>query len=94
MTRRRPKIRYLAVLAVLVWATYYYWHVQHQQLMELTAKADTLQAQLATATRQHNTLVNESQEFRNKTYLERYATQHFNLILPNQVTFTLQGKTP
>lgn len=94
MTRRGPKVRYFAVLAVLVWATYYYWHVQHQQLMMLTAKAHALQTQLATATKQHTTLVDESKEFQNKVYLERYATEHFNLILPNQVTFTLQGKTP
>lgn len=94
MSRRRPgviRIRYLAVLAVSLWAMYFYWHVQHHQLALLSDKSNSLQAQLVTEQKQHQKLQNMVNEFQNSAYIERYAAEHFNLILPNQVSFTVQS---
>lgn len=88
--RARVKIRYLAVLAVLVWAMYFYWHVQRTQLMALSDKENLLKAELAASQKQHSNLVNLSREFQDPAYIQRYAAEHFNLILPNQVAFTVQ----
>jgi hypothetical protein len=89
--RARVKLRYVAVLAVFVWAIYYYWHVQHRELVALSVKSSQLQAQLVAAQSEHAHLQSLADEFQNKVYIERYATQHFNLILPNQVAFTVQN---
>lgn len=92
MRQRGPriKIRYIAVLVMMVWAIYFYWNVQHRQLVALTDKANALKVQLAASQKEHSRLVNMANEFQNPTYIQRYAAEHFNLILPNQVAFTVQ----
>lgn len=86
----RLRLRYFAVLMVLVWAGYFYIHVQHRQLAELSAKEMSLQSQLAASQRAHAKLVSMARQFQDPTFIQRYAAEHFNLILPNQVAFTVK----
>jgi cell division protein FtsB len=90
---RRPKwfkLRYIALLVVCGWATYYYWHVQYPQLKMLSAKQAQLQQSLDAATKQHAALVQQSTQLQDDSYIAQYASQHYNLILPGQIAFDVK----
>jgi cell division protein FtsB len=84
------KLRYLAVFAVCGWALYHYWHVQQPQLATLNAKQNTLTQQMAAMEKQRDELTKQAQQLQNKDYIARYASQHYNLILPGQVSFDVK----
>jgi len=77
----------LLVGAVLGWAVFYYWHTQYPQLSKLQNQENQLQQQVVTMQKQHDELVRQIQEFQNNAYVARYASEHFNLVLPGQVPF-------
>jgi len=84
------KLRYLLVGGVLGWAAFYYWHTQYPQLSKLQDQQNHLELQVATMQKQHDELVRQIQEFQNDAYVARYASEHFNLVLPGQVPFDVQ----
>jgi cell division protein FtsB len=84
------KLRYIAVLVVWIWAAYYYWHTQYPQLQALSAKQAELEKQLAAASKQHADLLKQSQQLQDDAYIARYASDHFNLVLPGQVAFNVK----
>ncbi|CAM3963108.1 FtsB family cell division protein [Alicyclobacillus pomorum] len=90
--RRRKwfRLRYIALLAVCGWATYYYWHVQYPQLKMLSMKQAQLQQSLNAAAKQHAELVKQSNQLQDDSYIARYASEHYNLILPGQVAFDVK----
>jgi cell division protein FtsB len=90
---KRPwmRLRYIAVIVVCGWAFYHYLHVQQPQLAQLNAKQTQLQGQLSTLQKQRDQLTKESQQLQNNTFIARYASQHYNLILPGQVAFDVKN---
>jgi cell division protein FtsB len=84
------KLRYVAVLAVWIWAAYHYWHTQYPQLQALSAKQADLEKQLAEASKQHDELLKQSQQLQDDAYIARYAADHYNLVLPGQVAFNVK----
>ncbi|WP_051663166.1 FtsB family cell division protein [Alicyclobacillus macrosporangiidus] len=91
---RRFKLRYLMLATVCVWAAYHYWHVQRPQLTQLSAKQAQLEQQLAALQKQHDSLAQEAQQLQDDRYIARYASDHYNLVLPGQVPFDVQAKRP
>jgi cell division protein FtsB len=87
--RSRFKLRYLGVALVAGWAAYEFWHVQAPQLADLNQQHAQLQSQLSELERQQNTLNNQVHELQSDAYIAKYATSHYNLILPGQVPFDL-----
>ncbi|MCL6517376.1 septum formation initiator family protein [Alicyclobacillus sp.] len=90
----RFKLRYLLLAAVCTWAGYHYWHVQRPQLEQLSSKQAKLESQLAALQKQHDQLVQQAQQLQDDRYIARYASDHYNLVLPGQVPFDIQGNTP
>lgn len=88
--RRFPKLRYVAVFIVCGWALYHYWHVQHPQLAQLQRQQQQLQTEVATMQQRHVALQREITEFHDNSFIARYASQHFGLYLPGQVSFTVR----
>lgn len=84
------KLRYVLTLGVLGWAGFYYWHTQYPELSRLQHQQQQLQSQVATMNQKHDELFRQVQEFQTNTYIARYASQHFNLVLPGQVPFNVQ----
>jgi cell division protein FtsB len=84
------KLRYIAVLLVWGWAGYYYWHTQYPQLHALSAKQAELEQKLQAASKQHAELLKQSQQLQDDAYIARYASEHYNLILPGQVAFNVK----
>lgn len=90
---RRPKwlkLRYITVLCVCVWAVYFYWHTQYPQLQQLSAKQANLQQELSAANKQQTDLIQKSKQLQDDHYIARYASEHYNLILPGQVAFDMK----
>lgn len=87
--RRKIRLRYVALILVCGWALYYYWHVQYPQLRMLQQKQAQLQQTLDAANRQHAELVEQSKQLQNDQYIAKYASEHYNLILPGQVAFNV-----
>ncbi|QQE79417.1 septum formation initiator family protein [Alicyclobacillus sp. SO9] len=87
---RRFKLRYIAVLALCGWAFYHYWTVQRVQLQQLQTKQHHLQSQLTELKQKHTQLQTQKKQLNSKSYIVRYASAHYHLILPGQVPFDLQ----
>ncbi|MCL6637357.1 MAG: septum formation initiator family protein [Alicyclobacillus sp.] len=87
---RRIKLRYVLLVAVLVWAGYYEWRVEQPQLTQLQVKQQSLQSQLADLQKQHTELTRQAQQLQDDAYIARYASEHYNLSLPGQVTFEVK----
>jgi cell division protein FtsB len=83
------KLRYLGLAFVVLWAAYEFWHVQAPELAHLNQQNAQLQNQLSTLQHQQTTLNKQVQELQSDTYIAKYATNHYNLILPGQVPFDL-----
>lgn len=83
------RLRYVAVLAVVIWGAYQYFHVQRVEYQALRSKEEALQAQLQAMQEQQTDLEQQAQELQNDDYIARYASQHFNLVMPGQVSFVV-----
>ncbi|WP_206831472.1 FtsB family cell division protein [Alicyclobacillus fructus] len=90
--RRFPvRIRYVAALAICAWAFFYYWHAERPQLRQLAAQNAKLERQLGALQAEQRTLQTQKQQLNNPAYIEKYATEHQNLVMPNTVPFDLQS---
>lgn len=87
--RRFVRLRYVLVVGVVVWAGHHYLYHQLPQLGQLQAQQTKLTQQLASLRQQHQTLQNQEQEFKNPAYIAKYAAEHYGVVLPNQIPFTL-----
>jgi len=89
-TRRFPfKLRYLTVLVLCGIAAYHYWTVQKVELTELNQEQQHLQTQVINLKAQRSELAKEQKQLNDKAYIERYASEHYHLILPGQVAFNI-----
>lgn len=88
-SQRKPviRIRYLLVLAVVVWAGFHYWTQQRPQAEELQTKQQNLTKQLAMLKQQHQQLQVQSKQLQDKSFIMGYAARQYNLVLPGQVSF-------
>lgn len=88
--RRFPvKLRYVAVAVLLSIAAYHYFTVQRVQLAQLNQKQEKLHTELVQLQAQHSKLSKEQQQLNDKSYIARYAAEHYHLILPGQIPFDL-----
>ncbi|MDI9260792.1 FtsB family cell division protein [Alicyclobacillus sendaiensis] len=85
------RIRYVAALAICAWAFFYFWHAERPQLRQLAAENAKLERQLTSLQAQERALQTEKQQLNNPAYIEKYATEHQNLVMPNTVPFDLQS---
>jgi cell division protein FtsB len=53
-------------------------------------KQAQLQQSLNAAAKQHAELVKQSNQLQDDSYIARYASEHYNLILPGQVAFDVK----
>jgi cell division protein FtsB len=83
------KLRYLAPVVIGGWAAYYYLHTLHPQLLALQQQHQALTQQLTTLRRQHDQLAQEARNLQSDAYVAKYASEHFNLVLPGQVPFVV-----
>lgn len=83
------KVRYLVVLAILVYAAIYLWHSEVPQLQALEQQQHTLSTQLAALQQQQTNLKRQVAEYHNKSFLEAYASRHLHLVLPGEKLFTV-----
>lgn len=81
------KLRYVVLLIVLAWAGYHYWSVQRPELLSLESQQSALKSQIATLQQKHTLLTHQVSELNSNRFIENYAANHFNLILPGQVPF-------
>lgn len=86
------KIRYLAVLVVLVWAGIRFWHVEMPQVTQLAQQKHQLESQLKNLQTQQSKLQVQVAEFKNNSFLAAYAGQHYQMVAPGQVMFTVSSK--
>jgi|SRR5579875_929236 len=84
------RVRYLAMIVICGWAAVYFLHAERPQLKQLQAQNVELQNQLHRIQTQQQTLQKEKQQLNDPSYIEKYATEHQNLVMPNQVPFDLQ----
>lgn|GEM_PF-3046092 len=88
--RRFPiKLRYVAVIVLCSIAAYHYWAVQRVQLQQLDQQQSRLQTQISSLQQQNTALTKEQKQLNDDTYIARYASEHYHLILPGQVAFNL-----
>ncbi|WP_067850121.1 FtsB family cell division protein [Alicyclobacillus mali (ex Roth et al. 2021)] len=85
------RIRYVAALVICAWAFFYFWHAERPQLRQLAAENAKLERQLTSLQAEQRTLQTQKQQLNNPAYIEKYATEHQNLVMPNTVPFDLQS---
>lgn len=92
LRRRNPllRLRFAALVIICGWAAVYFLHVERPQLAKLQIQNQKLQTQLIQLKTQQKNLQKEKQQLNNPSYIEKYATEHQNLVMPNQVPFDLQ----
>src|SRR5579875_3394926 len=83
------KLRYVILALICGWALYEYRYVQAPQLTTLRTQHEQLQSQLSSLQQQQSALKSQIQELQSNAFIEKYATEHYNLILPGQVPFDL-----
>ncbi len=83
------KLRYVALVIVIGWVAYEFFHVQAPELNRLRKQNAQLQSQLSDLEKQKSDLQNQIQNLQSDKYIEKYATTHFGLILPGQVPFDM-----
>jgi cell division protein FtsB len=83
------RLRYVAVLIVVIWGAYQYFHVQRAEYQALKSREAALQAQLQAMQEKQKDLEQQAQELQSDDYIARYASQHFNLVMPGQVSFVV-----
>lgn len=86
------KLRYVGLVIVIGWVAYEFFHVQAPELNRLSQQNAQLQNQLSTLQKQKGELQSQIQNLQSDKYVEKYATSHFGLILPGQVSFDM-GQT-
>jgi cell division protein FtsB len=93
--KRHPllRIRYAALILICGWAVFYYLHTERPQLLKLQAQHQQLQSQLSQLKSQQQTLAQEKQQLNSKSYIEKYAADHYGRSMPNQVPFDLQNSS-
>lgn len=84
------RLRYLAVIVICAWAAYDYMHVERPQIIELQVQHKQLESQLTSLKNQQQSLQKEKQQLNSKSFIEKYATEHNDLVMPNQIPFNLQ----
>ena len=87
--RKFLKLRYLLLMAVLIWAIYEYLVVLHPELVRLQAKSVSLQTKMTQLTNEHASLNRQIANLNNRAYIDKYATEHYNLTAPGQVSFEM-----
>ncbi|MBX5437520.1 MAG: septum formation initiator family protein [Alicyclobacillaceae bacterium] len=87
---RRFKWRYVFLALVCAWACYHYTHVQRPQLQALRTQEQQLEQRLRAATREQAKLRQQVEEFQNDQFIARYASEHYNLIGPGEVSFSVE----
>lgn len=93
MGKRRPpllRLRFLALIVICSWAAYDYLHSERPQLSSLQTQHRQLESKLSKLQTQQQSLQKEKQQLNTKAYIEKYATEHTNLVMPNQLPFDLQ----
>jgi len=81
------RLRYILLAIVCGWVAFHYWTVQRPDLAALNAKHQQLQTQMASLTAKKVQLTQQVQQLNDPAYIAQYASQHYNLILPGQVSF-------
>ncbi len=83
------RLRYLLLLASLAFAAYDYLHIQLPQLTQLSSQSRQLERQVAALKQQQAELQARIRQLQDDAFIARYASEHFNLVLPGQVAFTV-----
>jgi cell division protein FtsB len=83
------KLRYIGLALVVLWAAYEFWYVQAPELTLLNQQHAELQSQLTALQHQQHALNGQVLELQSDQYIAKYATSHYNLIVPGQVSFDL-----
>lgn len=86
---RSFRIRYVFVVAVLVWAAYHYFMTQLPQYQALQHQQATLTKQLRGLQTEHQQLQTQQAQLQDKSYVLQYAAKKYNLIMPGQVAFNV-----
>lgn len=79
------------MIVICGWAAMYFWHAERPQLRQLAAQNAKLERQLTTLQAQQKMLQTEKQQLNNPAYIEKYATEHQDLVMPGTVPFDLQS---
>jgi cell division protein FtsB len=90
-SRRKPwlRLRYVLLVVVCGWAGIHYFTVQYPEWKALEVQNVQLNHQLSQLNQQQTELHQQVQQLNSKAYIEKYATEHFDLILPGQVSFNM-----
>lgn len=84
------RLRYVALIAVFGWASMYFLHEERPQLTQLQAQNQRLKTELGQMKTRQQALQKQKQQLSDPSYIEKYATEHQNLVMPGQVPFDLQ----
>lgn len=84
------RLRYVALIVICAWAAVYFLHEERPQLTQLKVQNQRLQNELGQMKAQQQTLQKQKQQLNDPSYIEKYATEHQNLVMPGQVPFDLQ----
>lgn len=84
------RLRYLALVIICGWAAFDFLHTERPQLSQLQTQNRQLSAQLGHMRAEQQSLEKQKQQLNSPSYIEKYATEHQNLVMPNQVPFDLQ----
>ncbi|QSO50599.1 septum formation initiator family protein [Alicyclobacillus curvatus] len=89
--RRNPtfRLRYVLLAAVFVWAGYHYFTKQLPEYHALKGQETALTKQLQTLQGQHQALQKQEVQLQDPAYIMQYAAQHYNLVVPGQVSFDI-----
>ncbi|MDP9729760.1 FtsB family cell division protein [Alicyclobacillus tolerans] len=87
--RKFLRLRYVALCVVFAYAVIHYETVQRPILQQLEVQHQQLNNQLSQLKTQNTYLKNRVQQLNNPSFIEKYATDHFGLIVPGQIPFTV-----
>jgi cell division protein FtsB len=73
----------------VIWGAYQYFHVQRAEYQALENREAELRAQLQAMQQKQKDLEEQAQELQSDSYIARYASQNFNLVMPGQVSFVV-----
>lgn len=86
--RSRFKIRYLIVVAFLLWGGYVYWFVQRPLIHQEAVAQERMQEQLQSASSQTEHLNQMISNLYSYSYIATLSEQRYNLIMPGEILFT------
>ncbi len=90
--RRIPvKLRYVIVLAVVLWGAYTYWFVQRPLFEREAASRAALDQEMKVAQFQTRLLTQQIKELHSNRYIAQLAEKKYNLIQPGEILFTTQS---